>query len=163
MSPTSSASDNKYSCISFGLQIVVTWKLPDSKHHSAISECFHGHRIDLFGSSCLSFSTCLCTVVPALLPSGFTALLYPFYSFAPSVTPPLILCILLLMSPLCLCSFPLVMSALLLLGLKAQKICFLLLCGIWHNLLKLESGPVISLRLTYHPAIICILCCSWGN
>lgn len=140
MSLASLACDNKYSCNSFcstncGLKIALL------KIHP---ECFHWNRIGLSG-----FSSCLHT--------GFSApLLVHFTSNPPLFIPTFHDPTTTLMSSrhsclLCyLCSSPLVMSASLLLGAKAQIICILLVLEDRHYLLRLEGGLGVDLPSSYH-------------
>ena len=140
MSLASSACDNKYSCNCF-CSTNCSLKIALLKIHP---ERFHRNRIGLSG-----FSSCLHT--------GFSApLLVHFTSNPPLFIPTFHDPTTALMSShhscllCCLCSSPLVTSASLLLGAKAQIICPLLVLEEQHYLLRLEGGLGVDLPSSYH-------------
>lgn len=105
-------------------------KVVPLKYHPALSGCFHGHKMDLFGVSYLSFLPCPCSASfmvhgsfePIFVHSHLPLPCYYLY----------VVCSQRSRLHCYLCSFPPVMSALLLLVTKAQIACFLLL-QVWHN------------------------------
>ena len=141
MSLAPSACDNKYSCNPF-CSTNCSLKTALLKRHP---ECLRWNRIGLLGfSSCLHSFFCY---APSLVHFTSNPPLFIRTFYDPTTT---------LMSShhsrlLCyLCSSPLVMSASLLLGAKAQIICLLLVLEDWHYLPRLEGGLGVNLPSSYH-------------